>query len=139
MEICDWPQKHIQSITHFYFNLELDPMCACPNDERVLIIYQAKVRRQWHDNLACGQGFNTTQINQKLLSMVAEEVWDTVRAEAIRMVSISRNFPLRCVLKNFPPFLFPPLTPYLKRMTTTPPCHAPCHIYMPKNPDHNAA
>lgn len=84
MEICNWPQKHIQSIAHFYFNLKLDPMRARPNGERVLIIYQAKVRRQWHDELARGQGFNIAQINQKLLSAVAGEVWDTVRTEVIR-------------------------------------------------------
>jgi len=52
MEICSWPQKHIQSFTHFYFNLKLDPMCARPNGEKVLIIYHARVRRQWHDDLS---------------------------------------------------------------------------------------
>jgi len=52
MEICGWPQKHIQSFAHFYFNLELDPMRTRPNGEKVLIIYHARVRRQWHDNLS---------------------------------------------------------------------------------------
>ena len=27
MDLCDWPQKHVQSLTHFYFNIEIDPMC----------------------------------------------------------------------------------------------------------------
>jgi len=89
MDLCDWLQKHIQSFAHFYFNIELDPMCACPNGEKVLITYQAKVRRQWHDDLVRGQGFNIAPINQKLLSAVAEEVWDTVRMDAIRKVSSS--------------------------------------------------
>jgi len=40
MDLCSWLQKHVQSFTHFYFNIEL------------LIMYQAKVRRQWHNNLA---------------------------------------------------------------------------------------
>lgn len=52
MDLCGWPPKHIQSFTHFYFNLELDPMCAHPNGKKVLIVYQAKVRRQWHDDLS---------------------------------------------------------------------------------------
>ena len=133
MEICDWPQKHIQSIAHFYFNLELDPMHACPNGERVLIIYQAKVRRQWHNDLAHGQGFNITQINQKLLSVVAEEVWDTVRTEAIRTVSISQNFPLRCVLKNFSSLPISPIDtiPETNDHYPTIPCTLP-HIYAKK-------
>jgi len=52
MEICSWPQKHIQSFAHFYFNLELDPMHTHPNSEKVLIIYHARVRRQWHIDLS---------------------------------------------------------------------------------------
>ena len=31
MELCGWPPKHTQSFAHFYFNLELDLMCTCPN------------------------------------------------------------------------------------------------------------
>ena len=26
MDLCNWPQKHVQSLAHFYFNIELDPM-----------------------------------------------------------------------------------------------------------------
>ena len=26
MDLCNWPQKHVQSLTHFFFNIELDPM-----------------------------------------------------------------------------------------------------------------
>ena len=89
MDLCGWPLKHTQSFAHFYFNLELDPMHAHPNSEKVLIIYQAKVRRQWHDDLSRGEGFNIAQVNQKLLSAVAEEVWDAIRTDAIKKVSVS--------------------------------------------------
>jgi len=33
MELCNWPPKHIESFARFYFHLELDPMCSCPNGE----------------------------------------------------------------------------------------------------------
>ena len=89
LEVCGWPPKHVQSFALFYFNLELDPMHSRPHGEKVLTIYQAKVRRQWHDDLAWGEGFNIMQINQKRLSAVAEEVWDTVRTDAIKKVSTS--------------------------------------------------
>ena len=89
IDLCSWPPKHTQSFAHFYFNLKLDPMRARPNGEKVLIIYQAKVRRQWHDDLSRGEGFNIAQINQKLLSAVAEEVWDAIRTDAIKKVSVS--------------------------------------------------
>ena len=83
LEVCGWPPKHVKSFALFYFNLELNPMRSRPHGEKVLIIYQAKVGRQWHNNLAQGEGFNIVQINQKLLSAVAEEVWDMVRTDAI--------------------------------------------------------
>ena len=87
MELCNWPSKHVDSFARFYLHLELDPMRSHPNGERVLIAYQAKVRRQWHDDITRGQGFNIAQINQRLLATVAEEVWDAIRLEAIRKVS----------------------------------------------------
>ena len=87
MELCNWPSKHVDLFARFYLHLELDPMRSRPNGERVLIAYQAKVRRQWHDDIARGQGFNIAQINQRLLATVAEEVWDAIRLEAVRKVS----------------------------------------------------
>lgn len=88
MEICGWPQKHIQSFAHFYFNLELDPMRSRPNGEKILIMYHAKARRQWHEDISRGQGFNIASINQRLLNTVAEEVYDAIRTEAIKKVSV---------------------------------------------------
>ena len=92
MDLCGWPLKHTQSFAHFYFNLKLDPMHACPNGKKVLIIYQAKARRKWHDDLSRGEGFNIAQINQKLLSAVAEEEWDAIRTDVIKKVSVSQKF-----------------------------------------------
>jgi len=62
-------------------------MCSHPNGERVLLAYQAKARRQWHEDIARGQGFNIAQINPKLLATVADEVWDMIRLESVRKVS----------------------------------------------------
>ena len=76
---------------NIYFNLEVDPMRSQPHGEKVLTIYQAKVKRQRHDDLARGEGFNIAQINQKPLSAVAEEVWDTVRTDAIKKFSTSHG------------------------------------------------
>ena len=92
MELCSWPPKHVDSFARFYLHLELDPMRSRPNGEWVLLAYQAKVRRQWHDDIARSQGFNIAQINQRLLATVAEEVWDAIRLEAVRKVSIPFNF-----------------------------------------------
>ena len=87
MELCNWPPRHIDSFTRFYFHLELDPMRSCPNGEHVLLAYQAKARCQWHEDIACRQGFNMAQINPKLLATVADEVWDMIHLESVKKVS----------------------------------------------------
>jgi hypothetical protein len=129
MEICGWPQKHVQSFAHFYFNLELDPMRARPNGERVLIIYHAKVRRQWHDDLSRGQGFNIAPINQKLLSAVAEEVWDTIKTEAIKKVSTPPEPSLTHAKNSYFALSF---TIHSHTTFVIKPTPSPCHAILPR-------
>lgn len=131
MGFCDWPQKHIQSFAHFYFNLELEPIRSRPNGEKVLIVYQAKARRLWHDEISRGPGFNIAPINKTLLSTVAEEVWDMVRLESIKKVSFpppspqafqhaltASTHPSPC---SSPPFSF----------TSAMPCHPATSRHLP--------
>jgi hypothetical protein len=126
MELCSWPLKHVKSFARFYLHLELDPMRSRPNGERILLAYQAKVRRQWHDDIARGQGFNIAQINQRLLATVTEEVWDTIRLEAIRKVS----FLLSMLKLPFADNSFPTPSPSLPLMSSqTRHCH--CHPALP--------
>lgn len=122
MDLCNWPQKHVQSLAHFFFNIELDPMRSRPNGEKILIAYQAKVRRQWHDDLSRGLGFNIALINQKLLSTVAEEVWDTIKLDVIKKVSAPLH-PFNSSLNVSVPSLPYPFSPSCS-MPALPPCHA---------------
>ena len=124
MDLCDWPQKHVQSFAHFYFNIEVDTMHLWPNREKILIAYQAKVRRQWHDNIARGQCFNIALINQKCLSTVAEEVWDSVRVDAIK--NVSQYFTNFMSHSNI-------LPPSSSTLCLPKPCHIamPCHHTIP--------
>ena len=121
MELCNWPPKHVDSFARFYLHLELDLMRSRPNGGGVLLAYQAKVWRQWHDNIAWGQGFNIAQINQRLLASVAEEVWDAIRLKAMRKVSTPLPFDtpgspsLTNSLHTLPISLF------------SKPCHCHCH------------
>ena len=124
MDLCDWPQKHVQSLAHFYFNIELEPMRSHPNGEKVLIAYQARVRRQWHDDLSRGLGFNIAPINQKLLSTVAEEVWDMIKLEAIKKVSdIPSLFPSSFSNGPYPPTPPSNPSPHLTLAIIAMPCH----------------
>lgn len=129
MEICEWPRKHIDSFTLFYFNLEINEMCSQTHRERILLAYQARVRRQWHEDLMRQKGFNITIINQKLLSSVAEEVWDSICTESIKQVSdILTSSSSFCQLTN----TLPSFTSHFVYATSAylHPCqhkHMPCH------------
>ena len=57
-------------------------------------------------HLSRGLGFNIVPINQKLLSTVAEEVWDTIKSDAIKKVSASPEFPNSFLKVSTPYFAF---------------------------------
>ncbi|KAF8261598.1 hypothetical protein EI94DRAFT_1605801, partial [Lactarius quietus] len=44
-----WPRPHSESITSFYFNLELHPRKLQLNSRRAMIHYQSHVRCEWFD------------------------------------------------------------------------------------------
>lgn len=82
-----WPDEYTQSLAGFFINIELSDRRARPNGERTLIIYQARVRREWHDAIKRNEAFDISVINRELLRTIADEVYETVRAEALKQDS----------------------------------------------------
>jgi len=71
-----WPSKHIQALALFFVRLETHPMRTQPYGEEILLRYQARVRRDWHDRLKRGTGaFNISLINEIQLQAISNEVW----------------------------------------------------------------
>ncbi|KAF8813061.1 hypothetical protein BYT27DRAFT_7251289 [Phlegmacium glaucopus] len=89
MSKLGWPEKHINALAHFYFKLEDHPMRLRPNGDEILLIFQAVVRREWHDTLERKEGFNIANINETTLRSVADEYHDKKRAEGMAEVSHS--------------------------------------------------
>ncbi|KAF8814160.1 hypothetical protein BYT27DRAFT_7082828, partial [Phlegmacium glaucopus] len=89
MSKLSWPEKHINTLTHFYFKLEDHPMCLRPNSDKILLIFQAVIRREWHDALERKEGFNITNINKATLRTIADKYHDKKRAEGMIEVSTS--------------------------------------------------
>jgi hypothetical protein len=79
-----WPIRHLEALGQFWLALEISEYRLRPRGERILLIYQARVRREWHDSLKRQQGFNIGKINHALLRKVADEVYDNWRADATR-------------------------------------------------------
>ncbi|KAF8799156.1 hypothetical protein BYT27DRAFT_7121176 [Phlegmacium glaucopus] len=90
MNKLGWPEKHINALAHFYFKLEDHPMRLRPNGDEILLIFQAVVRREWHDALERKEGFNIANINEATLRTIADEYHDRKRAEG--MIEVSTSF-----------------------------------------------
>ncbi|SRR6266540_2536175 len=88
MNKLGWPEKHVNALAHFYFILEDHPMRMRPDGDRILIIFQAALRREWHDALDRNEGFNISKINPDTLRTVADEYYDNKRMEGLNEVRV---------------------------------------------------
>ncbi|KDQ52910.1 hypothetical protein JAAARDRAFT_138055, partial [Jaapia argillacea MUCL 33604] len=83
-EKLGWNAKHITALATFYFNLEQHPSRGLDAKNRALLLYQARVRRDWHDRLERDEGFNIGTINETLLRSISEEIWSFDRSESMK-------------------------------------------------------
>lgn len=81
-----WPEKHQRALTMFFMNIVSHPQCAEPFGERALLLYAARVRRDWHDTLTLDSAFDIGIFNTTLLKNLAEEVWNKTRLESLTEV-----------------------------------------------------
>lgn len=71
-----WPEKTVLSFTQFFMTLGAHPYRCRPCGEQALLIYQARVRCEWHNRLKEDQGFNIAIINEALLQGIYHEIMD---------------------------------------------------------------
>ena len=85
-----WPQKHINALARFFIGLESSLFCTRTHGERILITYQARVHRHWHNRLKQDDdgSFNIALINNNLLEAIVNEIWDGVHTMNKREVSL---------------------------------------------------
>ncbi|KAG2132238.1 hypothetical protein BD769DRAFT_1354866 [Suillus cothurnatus] len=85
----NWPEKHQRALTMFFMNIVSNPQQAEPFGERVLLLYAAHVRRDWHDTLTLDNAFDISVFNFTLLKNLAEEVWNKTKLESLAEVRTS--------------------------------------------------
>ncbi|KAF8802916.1 hypothetical protein BYT27DRAFT_7226233 [Phlegmacium glaucopus] len=81
----------INAFAQLFTQLELHPYRQHEFGERALIVYQAQVRREWHDQLKLGPAFNIGLINEDLLQGIYKESLD--RAQLISLNEVSHVLP----------------------------------------------
>jgi hypothetical protein len=85
-----WSPKAINAFAQLFTQLELHPFRQREFGERALITYQARVRREWHDQLKLGTAFNVGIINENLLQGIYKELLDKAQLLSLSEVSVSR-------------------------------------------------
>ncbi|KAF8802283.1 hypothetical protein BYT27DRAFT_7113339 [Phlegmacium glaucopus] len=85
-----WSEKAINAFAQLFTQLELHPFRQREFGEWALIIYQARVRREWHDQLKLGSAFNIGILNEDLLQSIYKELLDKAQLLSLNEVS----FPL---------------------------------------------
>ena len=90
-----WSAKAINALAELFTQLELHHYRLREFGERALITYQARVRREWHDQLKLGQAFNVGVINEDLLHSIYKELIDKAQLLSLSEVStFSSSMPL---------------------------------------------
>ena len=83
-----WPEEHRRSMAEFYMNLEA--LKATGTNPRVLILYHAVARRQWHNSLKGeDERFNIARISQGLLTRLESQLRDRDLEDLQRQASDS--------------------------------------------------
>lgn len=82
-----WSAKSITAFAQLFTQLELHQYRQREFGERALITYQARVRREWHDQLKLGSAFNIGIINEDLLHGIFKELMDKAQILSLSEVS----------------------------------------------------
>ncbi|KAG1789993.1 uncharacterized protein HD556DRAFT_755777 [Suillus plorans] len=85
-----WPEKHQRALTMFFMNIVAHPYRSEHFGEQALLLYAARVRRDWHDTLVLNNAFDISIFNLTLLKNMSEEVWNRARHESLTEVSSSK-------------------------------------------------
>ncbi|KAF5373263.1 hypothetical protein D9615_007475 [Tricholomella constricta] len=73
---ADWPEEHAQALVWFFVHLENSAYINRENGKKILLSYQARVRRNWMDVMkqSDGPAFNIAIINNELMETISREL-----------------------------------------------------------------
>ena len=100
-----WSEKVVNTSAQFFTQLEIHPYHQHELGEQALITYQARVRREWHDQLRLDRMFNIAIINEDLLQNIYKEILDKAQLQSLNEVSTPSQNLSSYELTNDIPFL----------------------------------
>ena len=98
MRLHRWPDLATDALSVFWYKLQNHEMRSRPNGQKILMQYQARVRREWHAALdRKDEGFNIGMIDNDLLAKIGRDVVEAEYYSTLQAV--------RCVPPTSPPHL----------------------------------
>ena len=69
-----WPEEYVKVLTLFFWQLENHEDKMITDGQETLLLYQARVRMAWHNELKAGHFFNLAKINKRKINAFRKEV-----------------------------------------------------------------
>ncbi len=69
-----WPEDYAKVLSSFFWQIENHEDKSFPEGKETLLLYQARARKVWHDELKAGHFFNLAKLNEKKLSTYCKEI-----------------------------------------------------------------
>ncbi len=88
-----WPEDYAKILSSFFWQIENHEDKAIVDGKETLLLYQACLRRAWHDELKSGHFFDLAELDEKKLNAYRKEVDGRHKALSRKAVSLSVPLP----------------------------------------------
>jgi hypothetical protein len=69
-----WPEGYAKILSSFFWQIENHEDKGIAEGKETLLLYQARARKAWHDELKAGHFFNLAKLNEKKMNAYRKEV-----------------------------------------------------------------
>ena len=97
-----WPTKYAKVISTFFWQIENHEEKSFPGGKDMLLLYQACVRKSWHDELKTGFFYNLAKQDEKRMTIARRET-DAKRYDAVQK-AVSPTIPSFRITAHQPSF-----------------------------------
>jgi hypothetical protein len=81
-----YPEQYTTSLQQFFYILENHELRRQPYGDEILVLLQARVRRDWHADVKRKEGWDIAKFKRLLLQQIKEEFHDSLRLKKLREV-----------------------------------------------------
>ena len=89
-----WPEDYAKVLSSFFWEIENHEEKYTPYGKETLLLYQARVREAWRDELKTGHFFYLAKLDEKIMNAYRKEVDAKHNAIALKAVSNPNHYPL---------------------------------------------